>query len=549
MKTAKTISRAGRTCALCSVWLLALGCASGPGAQPLPPGPPGHARGVVFEDSNGNALRDGREPGIAGVRVSNGRQVVVTDRHGRFSLPVDQDTAIFVIKPTGMRTTVDDRMLPRFYYLHKPSGSPDHLAYPAVPATGPLPESIDFPLYRQAESSPFDVLVVGDPQPQSMRDVDHYQRDILAELPRYDAAFGLILGDLVDRDLSLYDPLTRATSLIGIPWYHVLGNHDMNLDARDDQTSDETFERVFGPSTYAFEYADVHFIVLDDVVFRPAAKDPDRAAGYRGGLTAKQLEFVANYTESIPIDERIVLLMHIPLIGRDAHQVPERAALLEILARHPHTLSISAHLHMQGHFFLGEEEGNPGAVHHHWNSPTASGSWWRGRRDERGIPHATMRDGSPNGYSILTFNGLDYAIRFKPAGRPDAYQMEISAPDEVTTRHSATIWANVFAGSERSTISMRIVGASRETSRPWLPMEQVREKDPRYLLVRAGEDGLLGSNEFALPEAIPSTHLWQAALPQDLPPGSYWIEVESIDMFEVRDTGRRIIRILPDERL
>ena len=80
-------------------------------------------------------------------------------------------------------------------------------------------------------------------------------------------------------------------------------------------------------------------------------------------------------------------------------------------------------------------------------------------------------------------------------------------------------------------------------------MEQVREKDPRYLLVRAGEDGLLGSNEFALPEAIPSTHLWQAALPQDLPPGSYWIEVESIDMFEVRDTGRRIIRILPDERL
>ena len=78
-----------------------------------------------------------------------------------------------------------------------------------MPASGPLPESIDFPLYRQAEPSPFGVLVVGDPQPQSMREVDHYQRDILAELPQYDAAFGLILGDLVDRDLSLYDPLTR----------------------------------------------------------------------------------------------------------------------------------------------------------------------------------------------------------------------------------------------------------------------------------------------------------------------------------------------------
>ena len=59
----------------------------------------------------------------------------------------------------------------------------------------------------------------------------------------------------------------------------------MNLDARDDSTSDETFERVFGPSTYAFEYADVHFIVLDDVVFRPAVKELNQAASYRGGLT------------------------------------------------------------------------------------------------------------------------------------------------------------------------------------------------------------------------------------------------------------------------
>jgi hypothetical protein len=533
---------------LFSVWLLGLGCSNWPRALPPLPSLPGYARGVVFEDLDGNTGRNGREPGVAGVRVSNGRQVVVTDRHGRFSLPVDDDTAIFVIKPTGMRTTLDDRMLPRFYYLHKPAGSPDHLSYPAVPASGPLPESIDFPLYRQAEPSPFGVLVVGDPQPQSMREVDHYQRDILAELPQYDAAFGLILGDLVDRDLSLYDPLTRATSLVGIPWYHVLGNHDMNLDARDDSTSDETFERVFGPSTYAFEYADVHFIVLDDVVFRPAVKELNQAASYRGGLTQMQLEFVANYTESIPTNERIVLPMHIPLTGRDAHQVPELAALFEILARHPHTLSISAHLHMQGHFFLGIEEGNPGAIHHHWNSPTASGSWWRGRRDERGIPHTTMRDGSPNGYSIITFGGLDYAIRFKAAGRPDSYQMEISAPDEVGTGESATIWANVFAGSERSAISLSIVGATPETVRPWVSMERVREKDPRYVRVRAGEEGLLASDEFALPDAFPSTHLWKVALPDDhLPPGSHWIEVESIEMFGARGIGRRIIRIVPDE--
>jgi hypothetical protein len=79
-------------------------------------------------------------------------------------------------------------------------------------------------------------------------------------------------------------------------------------------------------------------------------------------------------------------------------------------------------------------------------------------------------------------------------------------------------------------------------------MERVREKDPRYVRVRAGEEGLLASDEFALPDAFPSTHLWKVALPDDhLPPGSHWIEVESIEMFGARGIGRRIIRIVPDE--
>jgi hypothetical protein len=529
------------------LWLLPLGCSTWPGSLPPLPDGPGYARGIVFEDLDGNGKLDSGEPAIRGVRVSNGNQVVATDRLGRFALRIDDDTAIFVIKPTGMRTAIDDRMLPRFYYLHKPGGSPAHLDYPAVPATGPLPASINFPLYKQRETSPFRVLVIGDPQPQSIRDVDYYQRDILAELPQYDAAFGLILGDIVDNDLALLDPLTRATGLVGIPWYHVLGNHDMNFDAMNDRTSDETFERVFGPSTYAFEYADVHFIVLDDVVFRPAVEALNQSVGYRGGLTSRQLEFVAHYTESVPEDERIVLLMHIPLVGRDAHQVPERDALFEILAGHPRTLSISAHTHMQGHLFLGSEEGNPGPTHHHWNSPTASGSWWRGRRDERGIPHTTMRDGSPNGYSILTFDQLDYAIRFKPAGRPDAYQMEIYAADEVAAHATTAVFANVFAGSERSTIEMRIVGPDAKTAGPWNPMQHVREKDPAYVKIREREKGLLGVDEFPLPGAVPSTHLWKAALPGDLSQGSYWIEVRSLDMFGQRDIGRRMIRVLPLE--
>jgi hypothetical protein len=72
--------------------------------------------GVVFEDRSGTGVRQPDDPGIAGVLVSNGHDVVRTDADGRYALPVDDEAVIFVIKPTGYAVPVDHVMLPRFYY-------------------------------------------------------------------------------------------------------------------------------------------------------------------------------------------------------------------------------------------------------------------------------------------------------------------------------------------------------------------------------------------------------------------------------------------------
>ncbi|MCP5045397.1 MAG: metallophosphoesterase [bacterium] len=520
------------------VLALALACANTPSPAPGPP-PQNTARGHVFEDRNGDGVRGPGEPGIEGVYVSNGVEIATTDRNGTWQLPVSGDTTLFVIKPTGLRTALDENHLPRFYYLHRETGSPAGLEHEGIAATGPLPEAIDFPLYPQHEASPFRVLVVGDPQPRTLRALDFFQRDVVAELPDHDAVFGVSLGDIVHDDLDLYPPLVRAMGLVGVPWYHVFGNHDMNLDAPSDATSDETFERFFGPATYAFEYANVHFLLVDDIDFRPAGED--EKPGYRGGLGDSQLAFIANYVATVPRDESIVLLMHVPLVGSGVHQVPERDRLFEILQDHPHHWSISAHTHMQGHAFIGPEAGNSGALHHHWNSSTASGSWWRGRFDELGIPHTTMRDGSPNGYSIVTFDGTDYSIRFKPARRPADYQLDIHAPDEVAVGQSPTIYVNVFAASERSSVEMRLHDPSQAT--PWIAMTRTVERDPAFIQLRAREKEALAEDESTLPHPNDSLHLWKAGLPPDLEAGSHWIEVRAIDMFGQTDTGRRIVRV------
>src|SRR5215472_6057888 len=74
-------------------------------------------KGVVFESRSGGVARQEGDPGLAGVLVSNGREVVRTGPDGAYSLPVEDGAAIFVIKPSGYAVPADAATrLPRFSY-------------------------------------------------------------------------------------------------------------------------------------------------------------------------------------------------------------------------------------------------------------------------------------------------------------------------------------------------------------------------------------------------------------------------------------------------
>ena len=79
--------------------------------------------GIVYENVSGGHRRASSDPDIAGVLVSNGNEAVKTDAEGRYALPIDDKSIIFVIKPTGYTLPVDQDMLPRFYYINQPAGS------------------------------------------------------------------------------------------------------------------------------------------------------------------------------------------------------------------------------------------------------------------------------------------------------------------------------------------------------------------------------------------------------------------------------------------
>lgn len=493
------------------------------------------ARGVVFLDENNNQTFDSGEKPLPGVKVSNGVKIVQTDAAGRYTLPVADDTTIFVLKPRGYRTPLSENNLPRFYYHHKPAGSPK-LRFPGVEPTGPLPESIDFPLYRQEEPEKFKAILFGDPQPRNQKELDYIAHDVVEELIGTDAALGVTLGDILFDDLSLFENNNRMIALMGIPWYNVIGNHDINFDARNRKHANETYEKYFGPSYYSFDYGSTHFIVLDDIDW---VENPQtRKFGYRGGFGEAQLEFVKNDLALIPQDQFVCLLMHIPIVG-----VHDREKMYDLIKDRPLTISISGHTHHHEHLFLTEKDGFRGAQpHHHIINVTVSGSWWSGKSDERGIPHTTMADGAPNGYSIMTFDGDKYQLEFKAAGRSADYQMRITLPEAIKAAEleKTEFHVNVFNGSEKSRVEYRI-----DQGETWTPLVKTNGLDPAFVRMFEEDRALKEKKNPNLSAPKNCPHLWKASLSSELQPGTHLLTVRTTDMHGKVHVGQKVFRVLP----
>lgn len=500
------------------------------------------AKGFVFDDRNGNGLKEDNEPGIPNVLVSNQLEVVKTNQDGLWSLPVrGEDCVFFVIKPRGWMPPTSDQKLPRFYYLHKPKGSPE-THFPGVKPTGPLPASIDFALRKQEEPNKFKAHFFGDTQSRNKKELGYMARDTIQELIGSDAQFGVTLGDIMFDDLSLFDAHNSLVALIGVPWWNVIGNHDLNFDSPDDKHSDETFERIYGPAYYAYQWGPVNFVVLDNVMWGGSKKTAGTGT-YTDGLGPDQLTFLANLLPHLPEDELLMLMMHIPLKNSEQPRplTDERKRLFRLIEKRPYTMSISGHEHWHAHLFLDEKDGWQGEKpHHHIVNVTVCGSWWRGEPDEHGIPHALGRDGAPRGYSTITFDGNQAVVDFKASRRPAGYQLRIEAPDAVAAEEKKIpVHVNVFNGSKHSKVRMRL-GAEGA----WIKMDKTLERDPDFLALKKREakrtDKLEG---VSLPAPVVSHHLWKAELPLELPRGVYRLWVQTEDMSGRTYDASHVIRV------
>jgi hypothetical protein len=425
----------------------------------LAQGAPLSVKGVVFWDKNGNGIQDKGEPGLPNVSVSNGKEVVQTDGYGFYTLPAYDEMTVFVTKPAGFMPPLNKYNVPQFFYIHEPKGSPREIKqFPGISPTGPLPTMVNFPLYSERDrekfiyfdhdSNKFKAIITGDTQVYTDKEIEYLRDSFVKEASNIDASFVICMGDNIGDNLSLYPHYLEVMSNIGRPIWLVPGNHDVNFDANDPEHAFETFKRQFGPTYYSFNYGDVHFVVLNDILYPAPEFLPSKT--YHGEIWGNQMEWLARDLMFVPHDQLIVLNMHIPVVSdvdrlTPKHNVANRVALYNLL-RGRKVVALGGHTHTLDHFQAGEQQEG-------WGQPLAfpevivgasCGSWWSGDLDNNGIPMSYQRDGAPRGYMIWSFHGNEYKDQFMASGKDPREQMHLSfmTPSFQDWFGSLLNWAN-----------------------------------------------------------------------------------------------------------
>ncbi len=468
--------------------------------------------GHVFLDANGNGIFDRGEKGLKGIPVSNGDTIVTTSRSGEFSLFVDSTSSIFPILPANLQSTGSSIGNANFGY----SGGANKSG------------NFSFGVEKTKRKSKFKMGAIGDVQVSDIQETGYANNSVMSELAlRTDIDFNIFLGDLVNENVEDLATLKQMLEKLPAKSWTVAGNHDRD---KTEGSQQQTFNSLFGAADYAFNYGDVHFIVLNNVF-------PKGKRGYEGRFTARQLRFVKNDLALVSDNKLVVIAQHIPMVV-----VKNKDEILSLLEKRAQVLIFSGHTHRVSRHYLNSNimEIVAGA---------SSGNWWTGERDWQGIPSALMQCGSPRNYFLIQFNKSDYLFQFKGVGLDSSQQMTIWVDDQdsvdryvpmLQELEEGIVVANIYAGSEETQVRMQVDNGE------WILMQKADLVDPN--VARNVEFNSLDayptsfSRKAALRRSV-SPHLWQGKLPPNLLGKIHVLTVEASEAGGFYVCGRKVFSV------
>jgi len=358
--------------------------------------------------------------GIEAVQVTDGYEVVYTGKDGKYSIDSDRDKSRFVY------ITV-----PAEYEI--PIHSQGHpLFYKEIPKRGK--GSLDFVLKkRQNTMDKYTILVLGDIQITRGKSELRVRRlhnkivpDIINSIKSADnPCIAISVGDLLSGDMSLYKEYREEMARLGIPVFNFVGNHDHDPKLSGDIKTVQEYEDNFGPSNYSFNIGQIHFVMLDDIIYR-TKEDYDR------GLTDDILSWLQKDLSRVAKGSTIILGMHIPLDTNAQRNADKKfynnKGLLSLLKDY------NVHV-FTGHRHSADMYNYPAPYNIVMHLCPRTGG-------DHKINGDYCNDGTPSGYMVFDVDGTKTKWYHKTIGNDDTgVQMSAFSPKQTGT---GFVFANVW---------------------------------------------------------------------------------------------------------
>ncbi|MGZ3860804.1 MAG: calcineurin-like phosphoesterase C-terminal domain-containing protein [Flavisolibacter sp.] len=346
---------------------------------------------------------DGRP--IAGVPVTDGIHIVQTDKNGAYLIESTTEAMfVYITVPSGYQIPTNNNMA---------------LFYKRVyPSKGTFRADFTLRKLTQDDTHHFTILWA-DPQINNKEEADLLDSTVVPDthafvqtLMKKGPVQGIAAGDLSWDAPPIIPEYKKAIQKVGIPFFQVLGNHDMDVDVRSDEQSDSTFRKSMGPTWYSFNRGRAHYIVLDNVFYF------SKGYNYIGYVTERQLKWLEQDLKLVRPGSLVIISMHIPVYTEEKRRTGadddnpgdvthNRKFLYQLLKPY------QAHF-LTGHTHYNENREEDGMFEHIGAAVCAT--WWVA---------PLCVDGTPRGYGVYEVNGDSLRWYYKSSGYAPSYQMRV----------------------------------------------------------------------------------------------------------------------------
>lgn len=191
-------------------------------------------KGTVYIDINQSGIIDKDDKPLQGVMVTDGMNVVKTDKKGRFSLPGYEKTRfITVTTPAGYET--------RQFYL----------------STKENRKSYDFLLKESKRTQTKEHSFVHITDTEVTGGLGRWVTDLKYYIGNEKPAFLIHTGDICyESGLQMHAKVVNSQTM-DCPVYYCIGNHDLVKG----NYGEELYESLFGPTWYSFDVGNMHYVV------------------------------------------------------------------------------------------------------------------------------------------------------------------------------------------------------------------------------------------------------------------------------------------------